>query len=109
MKRRDLSRPTTQTMPHDHDHNNDDNPLQGYFDWQVTTLLLAYDLIDPIPASDAGAIEQRRMQTEQEVRDFSLAVIPEKYQQDPSLDWPPDVMMAITRATFNRVNKITNP
>lgn len=94
-------------MPHEHDHNHDDNPLQGYFDWQVTTLLLAYDLVDPIPGDAAKAIEERRTRTEQEVRELSLAVIPEKYKSDPSLDWPPDVMMAITRATFKRVTEIT--
>ncbi len=87
--------------------DQDDNPLQGYFDWQVTTLLLAYDLTDPIPASNPAAAEDRRIKTEQEVRDFSLAVVPEMYQNDPTLDWPPEVMMAITRATFDRVNEIT--
>jgi hypothetical protein len=92
-------------MPQENTH--DDNPLQGYFDWQVTTLLLAYDLVDPIPGDAAKAIEERRTKTEQEVRELSLAVIPEKYKADPSLDWPPDVMMAITRATFKRVNEIT--
>jgi len=91
----------------EHDHDNDDNPLQGYFDWQVTTLSLAYDLVDPIPAESPGEAEQRRSQTEQEVRAFSLAVIPKQYQEDPTLDWPPEVMMAITRATFDRVNQIT--
>ena len=34
----------------DHDHD-EDNPLQGYFDWQVTTLMLAHDLSNPIPGS----------------------------------------------------------
>lgn len=85
----------------------DDNPLQGYFDWQVTTLLLAYDLIDPMDGDDPAAVEQRRLKTEQEVRAFSLAVVPEQYINDPTLDWPPEVMMAITRATFDRVNQIT--
>lgn len=86
----------------------DDNPLQGYFDWQVTTLLLAYDLVDPIPGDQPELAEQRRQKTEQEVRDFSLSVVPEEYLNDPTLDWPPEVMMAITRATFDRVNQITN-
>ncbi len=90
-------------------HTQDDNPLQGYFDWQVTTLLLAYDLVDPIPGDKPELAQDRRMKTEQEVRDLSLAVVPDKYKADPTLDWPPDVMMAITRATFNRVNAITNP
>ena len=90
-------------------HTQDDNPLQGYFDWQVTTLLLAYDLVDPIPGDKPELAQDRRMKTEQEVRDLSLAVIPEQYLSNPELDWPPDVMMAITRATFNRVNEITIP
>lgn len=87
--------------------NQADNPLQGYFDWQVTTLLLAYDLMDPIPADAPEQIENRRTETEQEVRDFTLAVVPEAYLNDPNLDWPPEVMMAITRATFDRLNQIT--
>ena len=89
------------------EHNHDDNPLQGYFDWQVTTLLLAYDLVDPIPGDQPELAAQRRTETEQEVRELSLAVVPEEYLNDPTLDWPPEVMMAITRATFDRVNQIT--
>lgn len=96
-------------MTHEHEEYDDqaDNPLQGYFDWQVTTLLLAYDLVDPIPGDSPEAIETRRTQTEQEVREFTLAVVPDMYLNDPNLDWPPEVMMAITRATFDRVNQIT--
>ncbi len=95
------------TDEHEEYDDQDDNPLQGYFDWQVTTLLLAYDLVDPIPGDDPQAIEQRRTQTEQEVRDFTLAVVPDMYLNDPNLDWPAEVMMTITRATFDRVNQIT--
>ncbi len=95
------------TNEHEEYEDQDDNPLQGYFDWQVTTLLLAYDLTDPIPGDNPQAAEQRRAKTEQEVREFSLTVVPDKYLNDPSLDWPPEVMMAITRATFDRVNQIT--
>jgi hypothetical protein len=92
----------------DQHDDQDDNPLQGYFDWQVTTLLLAYDLTDPIPSDNPELAEQRRTKTEQEVREFSLAVIPEMYLNDPTLDWPPEVMMTITRATFDRLNQITD-
>jgi len=95
------------TNEHEVYEDQEDNPLQGYFDWQVTTLLLAYDLMDPIPSETPEAIENRRTQTEQEVREFTLAVVPDKYLNDPNLDWPPEVMMTITRATFDRVNQIT--
>jgi len=95
------------TNEHEVYEDQEDNPLQGYFDWQVTTLLLAYDLVDPIPGDSPQAIEQRRTRTEQEVREFTLAVVPKMYLNDPNLDWPPEVMMAITRATFDRLNQIT--
>ena len=85
----------------------DQNPLQGYFDWQVTTLMLAYDLADPLPGDDDEAHRQRRTRVEEEVRRFSLEAIPQRYKDDPELDWPPDVMMALTRATFARVRRIT--
>ena len=36
------------------EHNHDeDNPLQGYFDWQVTTLMLAHEFIGNILGSFA--------------------------------------------------------
>ncbi len=98
---------TNEHEDHEEYEDQEDNPLQGYFDWQVTTLLLAYDLMDPIPSETPAAIEDRRTPTEQEVREFTLAVVPQKYLDDPALDWPSEVMMAITRATFDRLNQIT--
>ena len=95
------------TDEHQHHHEEEESALQGYFDWQVNTLLLAYDLMDPLPGNDQEAADTRRMKTEQEVRDFTLAVVPRQYLDNPELDWPPEVMMAITRATFDRVNQIT--
>jgi len=91
----------------DEPDDQSDNPLQGYFDWQVTTLLLAYDLMQPLPGEDEKAAQHRRTTTEQEVREFTLAVVPQTYLDDPNLDWPPELMMTITRATFDRVNQIT--
>ena len=39
-------------------HTNDDtNPLQGYYEWQITTLMLAYDLVEPVPREDEAAAE----------------------------------------------------
>ncbi|MEM8783761.1 MAG: hypothetical protein AAGE65_13025 [Planctomycetota bacterium] len=89
------------------DHSQEaDNPLQGYFDWQVNTLMLAYDLAEPITGPDESAHRTRRASVEDEVRRFSLAVVPEVYRNDPSLDWPPDVMMDITRATLLRAAQV---
>lgn len=83
-----------------------ESALQGYFDWQVTTLMLAYDLNDPVDARNAEAGEQRRRSIEDEVRTMTLAVVPDIYLNDPSLDWPPDLMMAITRTTLKRAADI---
>ena len=78
------------------EHNHDeDNPLQGYFDWQVTTLMLAHDLSDPIPAGDEDAHHQRRHQVEDEVRTLTLGVLPEEFKHDATLAWPPELMMTI--------------
>ncbi|MEM1444705.1 MAG: hypothetical protein AAGF84_01490 [Planctomycetota bacterium] len=83
-----------------------DNPLQGYFDWQVNTLMLAYDLAEPIAGADEQTHQRRRADVEDEVRRFSLAVVPEVYRNDASLEWPPDVMMDITRATLLRAAQV---
>ncbi|MEQ9453336.1 MAG: hypothetical protein RLN76_01925 [Phycisphaeraceae bacterium] len=84
-----------------------DNPLQGYFEWQVTTLLLAYDLADPVERGDTEAVERRRRRVEEEVSALSLGVIPERYRNDPELNWPPEVMMTITKATLLRVFEVS--
>jgi hypothetical protein len=89
-------------MSADSDANASEGVMQGYYDWQVTTLMLAYDLNDPIDAREPGAGERRRFSIEEEVRSLTLALVPDVYQSDPSLDWPPELMMNITRATLKR-------
>ena len=83
-----------------------ENPLQSYYEWQVTTFMLAYDLSDPIPRTQSHRVEARRNQVEDEVKDMVLKIIPRKYQDDPTLDWPPELMMQITRATLKRAGEI---
>ena len=82
------------------------NPLQGYFDWQITTLMLAYDLVDPIPTAEEDHIHDRREQVTEEVRQLSLTQVPQKYLDNEQLDWPPQVMRDITRCTLARVATI---
>ncbi len=81
---------------------DDENPLQGYYDWQVTTLMLARDLGDPLPGGDEAAWIARREETESMVREMTLAVLPEAYRNDPNRDWPPELFMDITRVTLMR-------
>ena len=84
----------------------EESPLQGYFDWQVNTLMLAHDLVDPLAGDDPWGLRSRREGVEADVKAFSTAAIPDLYLNDPSLAWPPEVMQAITRATFDRVQAI---
>lgn len=91
---------------HDHSHDDEQSPLQGYFDWQVTTLMLAYDLSNPIDRGDAQGVMQRRGHVEREVSDLTLALIPDLYKNDSSLEWPPALMMEITRTTLAKAAEI---
>jgi len=85
---------------------NQSNPLQGYYEWQITTLLLAYDLAEPITRGDDETAQTRRDQVEGEVSELTLGELPQQYKDNPELDWPADVMMAITRATLQRASRI---
>lgn len=94
-------------MMSDQEQNTDEeNPLQGYFDWQVTTLMLAHDLTQPLPQGDEEAHHQRRYQVEEEVRTLTLGVLPEQFKHDASLAWPPEIMMSITRETLKTASRI---
>lgn len=92
-------------MEHQHDHNHDDNPLQPYFDWQVTTIMLAHDLVDPIEEDQAEA-ERRRADVEREVSQMVLNSVPDVYKNDPELSWPPDMLRNITKLTLERAYEI---
>lgn len=93
-------------MSHEHANDDEQSPLQGYFDWQVNTLMLAYDLAHPIERGDAQGAMARRGQVEREVSDLTLALIPDIYKNDASLEWPPSIMMAITRATLQKAAEV---
>lgn len=84
-------------MPEPHDEQN---PLQAYFDWQVTTFMLARDLHDPVPHGDDEAAEQRRREMEHAVSEKTLAILPDEYRRNPHMSWPPEIMRDITRMTL---------
>lgn len=92
----------------DHPHDDDgDSPLQGYFDWQVTTIMLALDLVDPLPADASERdVAARRGEVEQEVRAFTLELVPESLKQDTTAAWTPDLLRRITRETIRRAEAI---
>lgn len=92
------------------EHANDqDNPLQGYFEWQVTTLMLAHDLQSPIDPKDQDAIAARRGEVAEEVGQMVRDLLPKEYLEDQERDFPPELMMEITRATLQRAVSIAGP
>ncbi|MEX0744699.1 MAG: hypothetical protein WD118_03780 [Phycisphaeraceae bacterium] len=82
------------------------NPLQGYYEWQVTTLLLAYDLAEPMPRDDEDEAQRRRERVEQELGELVQGLLPQEYLDHPERDFPPEIMMAITRATLRRASEV---
>lgn len=93
-------------MNHDEHTPAQANPLEGYFEWQVATLMLAYDLAEPIPAGREDLVSERRQRVEQEVRQMVLDLLPQEYIDQPEKDFPPELMMQITRATLLRACQI---
>ena len=74
----------------------------SYFDWQVSTLMLAYDVADPISRGEEARIAERQRAVEREIHDLAQATIPPAYKENPGLDFPPAVVMMLTRATLRR-------
>lgn len=85
----------------DHAHGT-----HSYYDWQVSTLMLAYDVVDPIGRDDGKTMADRQKRCELEVRDIALASIPDDYRRDEQLEFPPQVVIAMTRATLKRASMI---
>lgn len=96
----------TELNPNAGGESEQDNPLQGYFDWQVTTLLLAHDLADPLQRGDDDAAAKRYNQVQDEVRQLVMDLLPQQLKDDPNADWPPEMMRAITLTTLRRAGEI---
>ena len=79
-----------------------DNGTHGYLDWQISTLMLARDVRQPLSRDDHEAQEKRQRQCELEARDIALSVIPADFQSDPSKEFPPRLVMEMTKATLAR-------
>ena len=78
----------------------------GYYEWQVNTLMLAYDVVDPLPRADLKGQHERQQAVEREVRQIALKVIPPDAQADESRELSPQVVMNMTRATLKRAAEV---
>src|SRR4051812_10072536 len=74
----------------------------SYYDWQLSTLLLAYDAVEPLDRDDAAALTARQQKVEMELHDLAQAVLPADYLANPGRDFPPAVVIEMTRATLRR-------
>ena len=78
----------------------------SYFDWQVSTLMLAYDTVEPLDRDDAEGQAKREETVRRELYQLAHAVLPEDYLKNPSEDFPPEIVMLLTRATVARAAQI---
>lgn len=82
------------------------SPTHSYYDWQVSTLLLAYDAVDPLDRDDLAGLDARQQKVELELHAMAQAVLPADYLANPQKDFPPEVVIAMTRATLRRAATI---
>lgn len=78
----------------------------SYFDWQVSTLMLAYDTVEPIDRDDVETQAKREERVRHELYQLAHAVLPEDYLKNPTDDFPPEIVMLLTRATVARAAQI---
>jgi hypothetical protein len=78
----------------------------SYYDWQVSTLMLAYDVAEPIGRDDDAKQNQRQQAVEKELQRMVHEVIPEEYRNNPDREFPPQVVMLLTRAVLQRAGRI---
>jgi hypothetical protein len=74
----------------------------SYVDWQVSTLMLAYDAMEPLHRDDMEGLARREQDVVLELQRLARAVIPVEYLMNPQSEYPPEVVMLLTRATVAR-------
>lgn len=78
----------------------------SYYDWQLSTLMLAYDAVEPLDRDDSEANGKREQAVRHELVRLVRAVLPKEYLDNPEADFPPEMVMLLTRATIARAAQI---
>lgn len=81
-------------------------PTHSYYDWQMSTLLLAYDALEPLQRNDHAAQSERESLVDRELYELVHATLPQSYRDNPSAEFPPEVVVMLTRATLDRAHAI---
>ena len=78
----------------------------SYYDWQVSTLMLAYDAADPLDRNATEALSRRQQKVENEIHQLAHQILPDEYKQNPQLEFPPEVVVLLTKGTLLRASEI---
>ena len=78
----------------------------SYLDWQISTLMLAYDVAQPISRDDEKALAEREQAVQRELFALAQAILPKSYLENPQADFPPEIVVMLTRGTVARAAQI---
>ena len=78
----------------------------SYFDWQISTLMLAYDLVEPLGRDDSEGHGKRDEAVREELRVMVHETLPASYLDNPESSFPPKIVAMLTRATLRRAAEI---
>ena len=78
----------------------------SYLDWQISTLMLAYDVVDPLPRNADKLLHEREEKVRQELKDLVHATLPKEYLENPEREFPSSMVKMLTRATLRRASQI---
>jgi hypothetical protein len=78
----------------------------SYLDWQISTLMLAYDVLEPLPRFDVERLTEREKKVNVEVHSLAMATIPASYRENPESEFPPEIVVLLTQATLRRAAEI---
>jgi len=78
----------------------------SYYEWQLSTLMLAYDAATPLKRDDSDGHTRRQQACERELYDLVQAVLPKEYLENPQEDFPPEIVVELTKATIRRAETI---
>ena len=80
----------------------------SYLDWQISTLMLAHDVAEPLDRNDLAGLEKRQRAVEQEVHALAMATIPASYRENPQDEFPTEIVIMLTRATVRRAAELVS-
>ena len=76
------------------------------YDWQVSTLMLARDVADPIDRDDEAAMAGREQAVMRELREIAELIVPAEFWQDGGRELTPTLARDLTRAVLRRAVEI---